>query len=115
MGWLRHNRTERAILNTLIQVYDKLNSLEGKVNKIMATLDEVLADVTEESTAIDSVSALIAGLQQQLKDALAGATIPANVQTKIDAVFAQAEANKGKLAAALAANVPPAPAVPPAA
>ena len=107
----------------LDEVADRLSSIEAQLtdfktvldeiktqgDKLMATLDQVLQDVTDESTAIDSVSALISGLQQQLKDALAGATISPAVQAKIDAVFTAAETNKAKLAAALAANVPPAP------
>lgn len=73
----------------------------------MASLDDVLKDVTDESTAIDGISTLVAGLKQQLADALAGTTLPPAVQAKVDAVFAQAEINKGKIATALAANVTP--------
>lgn len=82
--------------------------------KLMATIDQVLADVTAESTQIDGISTLIAGLEQQVADALSGATLPPAVQAKVDAVFAQAETNKGKLATALATGAPatPAPATP---
>ena len=69
--------------------------------KIMATLDEVLEDVQGKSTVINSLSALISGLQQQIKDALANVTIPPDAQAKIDQIFAAAETNKAKLAAAL--------------
>lgn len=83
----------------------------------MATLDDVLADVTSESTAIDSVSALITGLQGQVAAALSGVTLPTAVQAKVDAVFAGLESNKGKLATALATGptgqpVTPAPTTP---
>lgn len=67
----------------------------------MATLDQVLQDVNDESDELDKLSALIAGLKQQLADALAGVTLPAGVQAKIDAVFAGAEANKAKINTAL--------------
>lgn len=78
---------------------------------IMATLDQVLADVTDESTRLDSLSVLIDGLKTQLADALSGANLPAPVQAKVDAIFAQAESNKAKIDAALNTNVPaPAPA-----
>lgn len=70
----------------------------------MATLDEILSDVTDESTKLDSLSALISGLKQQVADALAGANVPADVQTKIDAIFAAAESNKAKIQKALDAN-----------
>jgi altronate dehydratase len=87
----------------------RLDRIVNTQRYIMATIDQVLQDVTDESTAIDSVSALISGLKQQLADALSGATIPPAVQAKVDAVFATAEANKAKLATALATNVPPVP------
>lgn len=73
----------------------------------MAKLDDILKDVTDESTALDSISTLITGLRQQLSEALSGATLPPGVQAQVDAIFTQAEANKAKIADALAANVPP--------
>lgn len=74
----------------------------------MATLDEVLASVADESTKIDSLSTFIAGLKQQIADALAGVTLPPAVQAKVDAVFEGVEANKAKVVTAMDANVPPA-------
>ncbi len=73
----------------------------------MATLDDVLAVVTEEEGKIDSVVALIAGLKEQLAEALAGTTLPPAVQAKVDALFAQATENSGKIVAAIEANQPP--------
>lgn len=90
-----------AILHKLIQL-----SQQG--DKIMASLDEVLADVTDESTRIDSLSTLVAGIKKQLDDILAGQLPPA-VQAKVDAVFAGVEANKGKVQAAIDANTAPTP------
>lgn len=80
----------------------------------MPTLDQILTDVADESTQIDSLSTLTAGIKQQLADALAGTTLPTAVQAKIDAVFAGVEANKGKVVAAINANTPAPPAPPPA-
>jgi ATPase subunit of ABC transporter with duplicated ATPase domains len=84
----------------------KLERIEQKLDKIMATLDDVAKDVADESTLIDSLSTLIDGLEQQIKDALSGATLPPAVQAKVDAVFNGAESNKAKLAAALVKNTP---------
>jgi hypothetical protein len=84
----------------------KLDSIIKTQEKMMATLDEVLADVTAETTQIASISALIDGLRQQLADALAGATLPPATQAKIDEIFTAAEANKAAIAKALAANTP---------
>lgn len=90
----------------LSSILSKLDALHSQGVKIMASLDDVIQDMTDESTAIDGLSALVAGLKQQVADALAGTTLPPAIQAKVDAVFAAAEANKAKLAAALAANVP---------
>ena len=86
---------------------------EGQIlrnqEKIMQTLDEVLAEVADESTKIDSLGTFIAGLKQQIADALSGATLPPAVQAKVDAVFAGVQANKQKVVTAMDANVPPTP------
>lgn len=70
------------------------------------TLDDVANDVRDESTVIDSLAALTAGIKKQLDDALSGATLPPQVQAKVDAVFAGIEANKAKLAKAITDNTP---------
>lgn len=67
----------------------------------MATIDQVLSDVQAESTTIASVQAFVAGLRQQLADALANTSVPADVQAKIDQVFDAVEANKVALAGAM--------------
>jgi len=82
------------------------NIIISKLEAIVATLDQVLTDVTDESTRLDSISTLIAGLKQQVADALSGATLSPAVQAKIDQVFQAAETNKGKIDTALNTNVP---------
>jgi len=99
------------------EVRGRIDSLSRKLDliivnqeKIMATLDQVLTDVTDESTRLDSISALIDGLKQQVADALAGTTLPPATQAKVDAIFTAAEANKAKIDKALNTGVPaPAP------
>lgn len=98
--------------------FDWIKSLSGLVtkhdlkemeNRIMAKIEEVLQDISDESTLEDSILALVTGIKQQLADALANVTVPADVQAKIDAAFAQLEANKAKLTDAITANTPAAP------
>jgi hypothetical protein len=74
---------------------------------LMATLDEVLAEVTDESGRLDSIQSLIDGIKQQLADALSGTALPPAVQQKVDAVFAGLTANKAKIDTALNAGTPP--------
>ena len=68
----------------------------------MATIDQIVKDIQDESELEDRVLAALSGVQQQLKDALSGLVIPADVQAKIDSAFQSLEANKEKLASAVA-------------
>jgi hypothetical protein len=76
----------------------------SKLNSMDNTIDDVLADVQQESTVEDSLVTLTTAMKAQLTAALAGTTIPADVQAKIDLVFSGIEANKTKVAAAVTAN-----------
>ncbi len=100
---------KKEVLFRLKLVEQKLDTVLLVLEKIMASLDDVLADVTAESTKLDSLTAFVAGLKQQLADALAGANLPPAVQSKVDAIFAAVETNKQKVQDALDANVPPVP------
>ena len=84
----------------------RLSHLTRKVRRIMATIDQVLQDVTDESTLEDSIITLLTNIKAQLDAALANTTIPADVQAKIDSVFDGIEKNKTKVAAAITANTP---------
>lgn len=100
-----HIRTEKKIdaLTKLVQ------TLIRKVNLIMSDLDQIKADEDAEGAAIATLaSALtkligsVTDLKAQLAAALSSTTIPPAVQTKIDAVFAEAEVNKAAAQAAVA-------------
>lgn len=73
----------------------------------MATLDDVLAGVADESTKEDSLIALVTNLKTQLDQILAGGLTPA-AQAKVDALFASVTANVNKVQTAIDANTPPA-------
>lgn len=91
----------------LLRSYDwKLNLILKNQETMMATLDETLAAVTAEDTKVDSIIALVAGLKQQLADALSGTTLPPATQAKVDQIFAQATASAGKIDTAISANTP---------
>ena len=88
-------------------IKSQLTSLTLQGVQIMATLQQVADDVAGEKTVIEGISTLIDGLQTQLAAALSGTTIPPAVQAQIDQVFADAEANKASLAAALLKGTTP--------
>lgn len=87
--------------------YMLLQSVLINQEKIMSTLDDVLAVVQSESGQIDSMVALLGQLEEAVKGAVSG-NLPADVQAKVDTIFADAKANSDKIVAALAANPAPA-------
>ena len=99
-----------CLLATQQDLHEMERRLSGKLDKMAATLDQLVQDVNDESTLEDSIITLLNGIQAQLTAALAGTTLPTAVQAKVDAAFATLEANKAKLAAAITANTPAAPA-----
>lgn len=82
-----------------------IDRLEERLEQMANTLDDVLKDVNDESTLDDSIITLLTGIKGQLDTVLAGG-LTADQQTKVDAIFAAAEANKAKVAAAITANTP---------
>lgn len=94
------SRVNQAILRELQQLNQRLDLMAR-------TLDETLAAVQDEGTKEDSLIALVNGIEQQLKDALSGTTIPPAQQAKIDAIFDGLAANSAKVQAAIDANTAP--------
>lgn len=95
-----------AIIGTLDRLNHKQIHILVRLEMLMATIDEVLAGVTELDTLEDSLIALVQNIKSQLDELLANQGIPAEVQAKIDAVFAQVETNKAQVADAVSANTP---------
>ena len=105
--WAREMRL--AVTTHLIALAQAVRTLE---DRIMATLDEILAEVTAQTTKIDSIDTLLDGMRQQIADLIAAqGNVPAELQAKIDAVFVAAQANSAKIDTAIAENTPPEPPV----
>lgn len=79
-----------------------INEIKEQLDKIIMTLDDIIADAQEESTLDDSIIALLTSISAQL--AAAGQD-----QAKLTALKSLIDANKAKIAAAVAANTPAAP------
>lgn len=79
-----------------------LMAIQAQGVKLMATVDQIQADVTAEDTVIDSAVTLLQGLSAALT---AAGTDPA----KLDALKADIEAKTATLSAAIVANTPGAP------
>jgi hypothetical protein len=93
-----HNRKLDLIIGLLYKVLNKENIL-------MATIQDVSAAVSAESSVDDSIVTLLNGVVQQLKDAQAS-----NNPAALDAVIAGIQTNTKKLQDAVTANTPVTPA-----
>jgi hypothetical protein len=96
---MRINTLEIAILIFLILVLLRQTTIIRKEKMIMGTLKELADDVAALTTVEKSAIALLDGLSQQLKDALAQ-NDPAAIQQVIDNI----DAGKQELAAAITRN-----------
>lgn len=77
---------------------EQLNSLKAE---IMATLNEVIAAVTEQTGKVDSLKVFVSGLEAQIADVLSQVGLSAEDQAAIDAVFAGVNANSAGISAAI--------------
>lgn len=79
----------------------KLNLLLKRMDTIVATLDNLEADVKAQATVIGSAVTLLQGLKAALDAAIASGDM-----SRVVAVNAQLESQTAALAAAVAANTP---------
>ncbi len=75
--------------------------LEQRMATFQEQLDQLLGAVTDQSGKIDSMRTFIAGLEQQIKDALSGENITPESQAKLDQVFAGLENNTQQIVNAI--------------
>ena len=105
--WVWMNQADITVLNTKLDVIltqlgvgnRLLQAVKTEEDKIMATVDDIQADVTAEDTVIDGAVTLIQGIAAALK---AAGTDPA----KLAALHNDITTKSAALAAAVAANTP---------
>lgn len=90
-----------AFATVLAPVLAKLDDLLAKENQHMKNLDDLIADVTAQTTVVQSVSTLLSSLSAQLQAAVA-----AGDTAKIQQIATAMEANTASLSAAVTANTP---------
>lgn len=113
------HEADPRLIQRLDHIYTVFEHLQGQVaavlsnqERIMATLDETLQAVNDESTQEDSIVVLLQQLREQIVG-LTGGNLPPDVQAEVDAIFTKLQDNKTKLAAAIAntgSNPAPVPA-----
>lgn len=85
------------------QVLSGQHHIHQHLEKIMATLDDLVAAAAAEDTKIDSLIALVQALKAKV-DAIPGLT--PEQQAQIDAAFASISDNPDRIQAAIDANTP---------
>src|ERR1043166_9712050 len=91
-----------AKLDMLISSASALSKMESAT---MATIQDIVQAVQQETTLVGGVTTLLQQLKQQITDALANQITP-DMQAAIDAAFTSATSNNQALADAIAANTP---------
>ncbi len=81
-----------------------VRTLLKRMERAMATFDEVLAEVTAQGSRLDSLDALIEGLRKQVADAVSGQLTPEQ-QKAVDDIFAAAKENTARIDKAFDDNV----------
>lgn len=108
MKFFKKNQQQQKELDVLLSMLKQILANESllltKENMIMNTLDDVIANVAAEDTAIDSAVALIQGLQVQIAALKVGAD--PTMQAKIDALNLDITNRKVALVAAVATGSP---------
>jgi len=84
-----------------IEILGRLNA--RRLEKIMATVDEVLAAVQAQKTEITSMATLLSGIRARLNAALAG-ELSATAQAKLDEAMSELQGNTRAITDAVLAN-----------
>lgn len=83
-------------------------TLTAKVNKLMATVDDLVSDVAAQKTVIDGLDTLLANIAAQIAALKSSQTDP-DTAAKIDALHASVTENTGRIQADIVANTAPTP------
>ena len=98
-----------VFLRQVDKIISLLTQAIQKDNRIMATMDEILAKVAQETTDIGSMRVFVQGLEDQIK-AIPGMT--PTMQAQIDSVFTSVDSNDKAIVDAMKVNVAPVPPTP---
>ena|ERR1019366_1325034 len=91
-------------LNAVKGLVSLLSQISTKETALMSTLDEDIAAIAAQTTAVASLTTFISGLEAQIA-ALPGLTTVQ--QAAIDKIFTDVTANNASIANAMVVNVPP--------
>ena len=96
-GW-QLTEFERATLNAIERLASHLHEISEKEDQLMSTLQDILDELTVETTDIGKLTVIITNLEGQVSS-VPGLT-PVQ-QTQIDTIFADVKANTDSIVAAM--------------
>ncbi len=94
------HETDQRLWQRLDLLYIHTESILTNQESLMATIKELVASVAAVKGKADSIGALITQLKEQITG-LTNGNLPADVQAQVDQAFADAEAAKTELSAAV--------------
>lgn len=97
------NERDDQLAEAIQRINFYIGGLYRRTERIMATLDDVLARVQAQKGQIDSLAALTSGVKKKLDEALAGALTPSQ-QMRVDAIFNELQANSAAITDAINSN-----------
>lgn len=106
------DRIEGALVQLLRLSTREFSTIERHQTMTDYTLDDIIANAEAEKTEVDSLITLTAGLKTQLEAALNGEPISPAGHARFNKIFADIQAQRDAIAAAVIANTPSAPAEP---
>jgi chromosome segregation ATPase len=107
--WQFLTRLDRELQNlqaTANQILKSVNTLQTMEGKTMATVQDVINEITAERTVEDSVVALLDAINAQLTDVKAQLAAGGTDASALDAVIASLKDNEAKLTDAVTRNTP---------
>ena len=104
-----HGSKDSEVINKLDALLLGQQASKTREVKMAKVVDDLVIAVEAQTGRVASLETYIVTANQLIRDALAGVVLPAEVETKLDAVLLGTEANTGRIAAALEANPLPGP------
>lgn len=105
MWWRQASKAERAILVQLGRIERKLDVLTKEETTTMAWIDDMRAEIANNTSVSQSAVAMVASLADQVQTLINNGSDPAELQSFVDTL----RANDVSVAAAVAANTPAPP------
>lgn len=96
-------------LAALVSALDGQGAIMGKLDELRQAISDLEADVSAQTTVVQSAVTLLDGLSAQLRDVIGEATTIDDMRQRLQNLNASLDTERDKLAASVAANTPAEP------